>query len=90
MKKLLFGIVWCVVFYFGICIAAGAIVGAMAGTHYPHDPAMAAHAGQQAGIKIVNDYGVYFVAGAVVLSVLGSGFGVLPGTRQNRSSSYGH
>lgn len=78
MKRVFFGLVWCVVFYFVGCMLAGAVAGGIAGYHHPE---AAAEAGRLAGIKVVQEYRPFIIFGAVTLAVLGSGAGYLPGTK---------
>ena len=81
MKRVIFGIIWCVVIYFVACVVAGAIAGGIAGAN---DPANAAQAGQEAGARVVGENRMWFVLGAVVVSVVGTVTGFLPGTKSNK------
>lgn len=81
MKKLLFGLLWFVVLYFLFCAGVGAVAGAKAGSQYTNTAA-AQRAGQIAGAKAVSENLGFIVGGALTLAILGSGFGLLPGTRQ--------
>jgi hypothetical protein len=80
MKKLLFGLLWFVVLYFMFCTGVGAFAGAKVGSQYKN-AAAAQEAGGKAGAKAVSDNFGFIVGGALTLSILGSGFGLLPGTR---------
>jgi hypothetical protein len=80
MKKLLFGLLWFVVLYIAFCMGVGAVAGANAGSQYKNTAA-AQKAGQIAGAKAVTENFGLIVGGALMLSILGSGFGLLPGTR---------
>jgi hypothetical protein len=80
MKKLLFGFLWFLALYFVFCMGVGAVAGANAGSKYKN-AAAAQKAGGIAGAKAVNDNFGLIVGGALMLSILGSGFGLLPGTR---------
>ena len=80
MKKLLFGFAWFVVLYFIFCAGVGGVAGAKAGSQYKNVEA-AQRAGQEAGAKAVSENLGFIVGGALMLSILGSGFGLLPGTR---------
>jgi len=86
MKKLLFGFVWFVVLYFVFCMGFGAVAGAKAGSQY-RDTAAAQRAGAIAGEKAVTENLGVIVGGALMLSILGSGFGLLPGTRAARPAT---
>jgi hypothetical protein len=78
VKRILFGFLWCVGFYFAGCALVGAVAGAIAGAK---DPANASQVGAMAGTSAVEALHVYIFAGAVLLSVVGSWAGLLPGTR---------
>ena len=80
MKKLLFGFVWFVVLYFTFCAGVGGVAGAKAGSQYKN-AAAAKEAGGIAGAQAVSENFGFIVGGALTLSILGSGFGLLPGTR---------
>lgn len=81
MNKVLFGIVWCVVLYFGICGIVGGVAGAKAGRN-ARGSAMASQLGGIAGGKAVRENHIVIVAGAIALAIAGSATGILPGTRQ--------
>ena len=68
MIRVLFGILWIVVLYFGACILIGAVAGAIAGSN---DPENASAAGAQAGYNAVVAYRIYVFAGAVAIGALG-------------------
>lgn len=78
MKRLLFGILWAVVLYFGVCALIGAVAGGIAGAN---DPQNSAQAGSQAGFNAVMACRVYVLAAAVLIGGLGAWFRILPGTR---------
>src|SRR5262249_51884337 len=80
MKKLLFGFVWFVLLYFVLCAGVGAFAGAKVGLQYKN-AAAAQQASQKAGAKAVSENLGFIVGGALMLAILGSGFGLLPGTR---------
>lgn len=84
LKRIVLGVLWCVVFYFGACMITGAVAGAIAGGS---DPNNAAEAGAQAGFQAVTALRGYYAIGAVVLSGLGTWAGVLPGTHIAQSPS---
>jgi hypothetical protein len=80
-KKVLFGFVWCVVFYFVACMFVGGVAGGIAGTKYPGNIPAAQEAGRIAGEKAVTQYLPYIAFSSVTLAILGSGAGILPGTK---------
>jgi general stress protein YciG len=82
MKRVLLGIVWFVVFYLGSCAAIGFVAGGIAGAT---DPAHAAEAGREAGQHIVKPLVPYLFGGSVLLAILGTVYGVLPGTKKKAS-----
>jgi hypothetical protein len=49
VKRVLFGFLWCVVFYFTACFIVGAVAGAIAGVK---DPSNASLAGEKAGTSL--------------------------------------
>jgi amino acid transporter len=83
MKRLVFGIVWCIGFYFLGCGLTGGVAGAIAGSR---DPQNASVAGARAGEKAVRDVWGFILGGALILSVLGTVTGLLPGTRADSKS----
>jgi hypothetical protein len=82
MKKLLFGLLWFVVLYFTFCGGVGGFAGAKAGSQY-QNAAAAQEASKIAGAKAVSENLGVILGAALTLSILGSGFGLLPGTRTN-------
>ena len=72
MRKVVFGFVWFVVFYFGICIVAGAVAGASAGD---------VDAARVAGEQLVSENLPLIIGASVTLAVGGAALGLLPGTR---------
>jgi hypothetical protein len=81
VKQVVFGILWSVIFFIGSCFVAGMIVGNMAAKR---DPAHAMEAARRAGERLGETLGPLFLVGSVVLSAVGTWFGVLPGTRAPR------
>jgi hypothetical protein len=81
-RKILFGIVWCGVFYLGTCFMLGMVIGVQAGME---DPANGQALAQQRSQEIVSKAVGYIFLGSMVLAGLGAGFGVLPGTRSGDS-----
>ncbi|HEX4147303.1 MAG TPA: hypothetical protein VHY91_27650 [Pirellulales bacterium] len=84
MRRPLFGIVWFLVLYFGSFFVIGAVAGGVAANRYRGNPAMAQASAREAAMGFVNNYHAHILAGAGVLTVLGSGAGILPGTRKTR------
>ena len=80
LRKILFGLVWLIALYFGIGLAIGSVVGAMAGAGEP-DPQKAFELGRAAGASVawLKPY-VFF--GSAVFVVIGAAKGWLPGTRR--------
>ncbi|HSI09069.1 MAG TPA: hypothetical protein VK985_10840 [Rariglobus sp.] len=79
IKKILFGLLWFIIFYFFACFVTGAIAGAIAGAK---DPQNAAQAGGLAGARAVAAIRIYLALGALVLAWVGAWKEFLPGTRR--------
>jgi hypothetical protein len=76
--RIVFGLIWFAVFYFGACAITGAIVGGMAANRTKGDPsAVAAHAASRTVLSLRG----YFAVGAGLLAAAGTCAGILPGTR---------
>lgn len=71
------GVLWWIVLYMGIMIAAGGIVGAIAGSR---EPGHAQDAGRRAGEAFDTRYGGPILIGSMIVTFAGAGFGLLPGT----------
>jgi hypothetical protein len=89
MKRVIFGILWFVVFVFGGFFLGGGISGGIAGSKvqatsisegYPKGKEAGAVAGAEFGRK----YGNAIFLGALVLSVVGTATGFLPGTKSRK------
>jgi len=78
LRKILFGVLWFIVFDLGSAMLIGGVVGGIAGTK---DPQHAAQAGGAAAQQMVSSLVPYMFAGALLAAVLGASFGVLPGTK---------
>jgi len=77
-RRVLFGIVWSVLFYLGTGAVVGMVVGAQVGMDDPvRGQALIEQRVQAALIPRLG----YIFLGSVVVAGLGVGFGVLPGTR---------
>lgn len=81
MKKLGFGIVWFLALSMGAIIVGGAIVGGMAGAENPEN---AQAAGEAAGQAFGEAYSGMIFLSAFIIAVLGSIFGLLPGTKSEK------
>jgi hypothetical protein len=82
-RKVLFGLLWWFGLYLGACFVTGMIIGLIV---------QAKNAGKEVNVtaevarmsaETVARLGPYYLGGALILSVAGAGFGVLPGTRAN-------
>ena len=82
-RRVIFGVVWSVVLYFGACAVVGAGAGfvATAGMRTGEDPAAV---GSRAGANAVLASRLFLALGAVSTGLAGSYFQVLPGTREKR------
>ena len=78
VKRMFFGLIWSVAFYFMACVVTGAIAGGMAGSK---NPSNAVAAGAEAGRRSVEPLIPYFLIGSITLSAVCTIAGVLPGTR---------
>ena len=83
LRKIVMGIVWFVVLYFGTCAVVGGIAGGMAGAH---DPTHAHEVGRIAGGNAVLTYYPFIVGGSLLLAIAGSLAGILPGTKSKSST----
>jgi hypothetical protein len=83
MNKILFGLVWFVLFYFGACMVAGAIAGTVAASKLPRNshPQRVQEVTFVASASTVFELRLYLFSGALVIAGIGSGYGYLPGTR---------
>jgi predicted nucleic acid-binding Zn ribbon protein len=82
-KKVLLGLVWWVVFYFGACAISGGIIGGIAGSkHPPNLNEVIQHDTQEFMLR----WGTYLLFGSGIVAMLGAGLGWLPGTRPSEKS----
>jgi len=82
MKRTVFGVIWFVVIYFGLCVLIGAVAGGIAGANNPEN---ANEAGAIAGAAAVAKYRIYIIIFAIITSVAGTVTRFLPGTRVKAS-----
>jgi predicted phage tail protein len=92
MKRIAFGIVWFFVFWLGAGMVGGGIAGVLAQAH-TSQPVSAAptfsegysrgyDVGKVAGREFGRRYGALILGGALVVSIVGTATGFLPGTRR--------
>jgi hypothetical protein len=81
-KTILFGVLWFVVIDIVISFSIGAVVGYSAASHYPTNYEAGFEAAKMAGYRVDREYGPLILAGAALLSAMGTIAGVLPGTRR--------
>ncbi|WP_255990929.1 hypothetical protein [Chitinolyticbacter albus] len=90
MKRVFFGVICFVVFAFGGLVVGGAIAGAIAGSKVKavglaDGFAKGEQVGYAAGAEFGQKYGGIVLIGALVLSVIGTATGFLPGTKRKPS-----
>jgi hypothetical protein len=90
VKKVAFGIIWFVVLWIGASAICGGIVGGLASQSPPavqgaktfsEGAAQGYQAGHAAGEEFGRRYGSLILIGALVVAVVGSATGILPGTK---------
>jgi len=91
MKRVLFGIMWFLVFWIGTLGICGAVIGSTAASNSPTPPQnfsqgfTAGYAtGHAAGYEFGRKYGGLILLGSLGVSILGTAFGILPGTGRKR------
>jgi hypothetical protein len=80
MKRIVFGVVWFLVLFFGILFVGSAVVGGIAGSR-TQGQQQGAIVGERAGRAFGEKYGTMILLGSLLIAVAGSATGVLPGTR---------
>jgi len=80
-RKIIFGLIWFVVIYFLALVIGGAIAGSLSGMQAAQEGISPYEAGSIAGQKFGNTYGAIIFWSILILAVLGSTFGILPGTK---------
>ena len=78
VRRIVFGFLWFIVFYFAACMLIGAVAGGFAGAK---DPDNAREAGRIAGAEAVGRVLPLIVIGSLLGAAVGSATGFLPGTR---------
>ena len=85
-RRIAFGILWFVVFYFGVCMVIGGAAGAIESSRIqPGESSF--DAGRNAGADAVAPLRPYIVLGSVCVAAAGTYFGLLPGTSKRRDES---
>jgi hypothetical protein len=80
MKRIVVGVIWFLVLFFGILFVGSAIVGGIAGSKTRGEQ-QGAVVGERAGRAFGERYGTVILLGSLLIAVAGSATGVLPGTR---------
>ena len=82
-KTILFGLIWFVAFTVIILAVIGGAIGYSVGSQYPDNSAACHDAIRVAARRAGAEYRTLILAGAALLSAMGSIAGVLPGTRRH-------
>lgn len=91
MKRVFFGFVWFVFLAFGGIVIGSAIAGGIAGAQVEAQSVGDAYkkgeaVGSAAGAEFGSKYGNMILLGSLALSIVGTGTGVLPGTKARRKA----
>ena len=78
------GFVWFLVIYVGSCFLLGGIAGGIAGAR---NPGHASESGRVAGQKAVQAGIPYILGGSLLMAIIGSATGYLPGTKLRKPGS---
>jgi hypothetical protein len=90
MKRIVFGIIWFVVISLVGLVGGGAVAGAIVGSKvaassFSEGYAKGEQVGHAAGAEFGQKYGGLVLLGALVVSIVGTGTGILPGTKRKSS-----
>jgi hypothetical protein len=88
LKRWLAALGWFAVLWVGLSSIGGGVAGAMAGASV-RDPAVAAQLGARAGADFAVRYGTSILLGSLLLALVGSWRGWLPGTRASSEDAPG-
>lgn len=86
LKAWFFGFCWYLIVWFGVGGIFAAIVGTIE-TRHAKTPAERYLLGKKAGAEFGRKYGPYFEIGGLVIAIIGTAAGVLPGTRYPKTES---
>ncbi len=86
MKRIISGSLWTILIYFLGCALVGAIAGGIEGSQFSDNPESARAFGQNAGMVIVSKYRGYIAICALLLGIVCTWFGLLPGTKVRKNS----
>jgi hypothetical protein len=92
MKRFAFGVLWFLVVWFGMLIVGGAIAGGLAGSNVDATSVTEAYSkgqevGAVAGAEFGKKYSGIILLGALAISIGGTVFGVLPGTKSRKKDN---
>lgn len=91
MKRIFFGILWFFAFGFGGITIGSGIAGGVAGSTIqattPEARRQAADVGAFAGYQFGRNYAGFMFLGALVISIVGTATGVLPGTKSRKKQN---
>jgi len=79
IKRIILGVVWFVAIYFSVCLIS---VAATVGVLWAKNLANAFAAGARSGSAIVTAYHMFFLIGSIIAAIVGTWFGLLPGTKK--------
>lgn len=88
MKRIIFGLIWCVLLYFGTCMVVGGVAGfiASSGAENVED---ASAKGSGAGVAAVQTGRLWILFGSILTGTVASYLRILPGTKQTKTVSLG-